>query len=44
MDNTGEQVQALMDKMTLDEKLNVMDGDTPFWSGERALKTRFRIE
>ena len=33
MDNIKEQVQAILDKMTLEDKLNLMDGDTPFWPG-----------
>lgn len=33
MDNIRNQVQAIMDKMSLEDKLNLLDGDTPFWSG-----------
>ena len=33
MDNINYQVQVLMDKLTLEDKLNMMDGDKPFWAG-----------
>jgi beta-glucosidase len=33
MDKQKDQVRALMKKMTLEDKLNLMDGDTPFWTG-----------
>ena len=33
MDKENDQVKALMKKMTLEDKLNLMDGDTPFWTG-----------
>ena len=28
-----ERAQALLDQLTLDEKIGLMDGDPPFWSG-----------
>ena len=33
MENIDARVEALMSEMTLEDKLNLMDGDTPFWSG-----------
>ncbi len=33
MDKINDQVQTLMEKMTLADKLELMDGDTPFWTG-----------
>lgn len=44
MDNTSKQVQALMDKMTLDDKLDMMDGDTPFWSGFEEISNGYNVK
>ena len=33
MKNIDARVEALMKNMSLEDKLNLMDGDTPFWSG-----------
>ena len=33
MNTLKNKVQHLMDKMTLADKLSLMDGDTPFWTG-----------
>ncbi len=33
MNQTSNQIKAIMEKMTLDDKLRLMDGDTPFWTG-----------
>ena len=38
------QVHALMDKMTLDDKLNLMDGDIPFWSGFNEMAKGYNVK
>ncbi len=32
-----EQARKLVEELTLDEKLSMMDGDTPFWRGMHAM-------
>jgi len=32
------QAKALYDQLTEDERLNLLDGDTPFWEGMRAMR------
>jgi beta-glucosidase len=44
MDNIKEQVQKLMDKLTLEDKLNMMDGDTPFWSGFNEMANGYNVK
>ncbi len=44
MDNIKAKVQALMDKMTLDDKLNLMDGDIPFWSGFNEMAKGYNVK
>ena len=43
-DNINEKVQVLMDKMSLTDKLNMMDGDTPFWSGFKEMANGYNIK
>ncbi len=44
MDNIKVQVRALMDKMSLEDKLNMMDGDTPFWTGFREMTNGYNVK
>ena len=44
VDNIKEQVETLMDKMTLEDKLNMMDGDIPFWSGFEEMVKGYNVK
>jgi beta-glucosidase len=40
MGNVDNQVRAIMAKMTVEDKLNLMDGDAPFWPGFQEMITK----
>ncbi len=43
MGKQNGQVQALMENMTLEDKLNLMDGDTPFWTGFGEMANEYNV-